>query len=96
MKDGDKNAGADAVELNMHCIPYSIGANPQIVKGVKEGASIRVIPKMTVPWEDPGPTAKKLEDAGVDALPCMGTYALRAQDIDVEQKKFYLQPTYYS
>jgi len=90
-----QNAGADALELNMHCIPYVIGTNPQIVKAVKEVAKVPVIAKLMVPWEDAGATAKKLEEAGADALTGLGTFALRAMDIDVEEQKIYLQPSYY-
>lgn len=90
-----QDAGADALELNMHCIPYSIGSNPEIVKAVKEVAKIPVIPKMMVPWEDSGAVAKKLEEAGADGLTGLGTFALRALDIDVEKQRVNLQPSYY-
>jgi dihydroorotate dehydrogenase/Pyruvate/2-oxoacid:ferredoxin oxidoreductase delta subunit len=90
-----QNAGADALELNLHCIPYVIGTNPQIVKAVKEVAKIPVIAKLMVPWEDSGTTAKKLVEAGADALTGMGTFAFRAMDIDVDQKKIYMQPAFY-
>jgi dihydroorotate dehydrogenase/Pyruvate/2-oxoacid:ferredoxin oxidoreductase delta subunit len=90
-----QDAGADALELNMHCIPYIIGTNPQIVRAVKEVARVPVIAKLMVPWEDAGATARKLEEAGADALTGMGTFALRALDIDVEKQKIYLQPSYY-
>lgn len=90
-----QDAGADALELNMHCIPYIIGTNPQIVRAVKEVARVPVIAKLMVPWEDAGATARKLEEAGADALTGMGTFALRALDIDVEKQKIFLQPMYY-
>jgi dihydroorotate dehydrogenase/Pyruvate/2-oxoacid:ferredoxin oxidoreductase delta subunit len=90
-----QNAGADALELNMHCIPYVIGTNPLIVKAVKEVAKVPVIAKLMVPWEDAGATAKKLVEAGADALTGMGTFAFRAMDIDVDQQKIYLCPSTY-
>jgi dihydroorotate dehydrogenase/NAD-dependent dihydropyrimidine dehydrogenase PreA subunit len=90
-----QDAGADAIELNMHCIPYAIGTNPEIVKAVKEVAKVPVIAKMMVPWENSGEVAKKLEEAGADALTGMGTFALRALEIDVEKQEFFLLPSYY-
>lgn len=90
-----QNAGADALELNMHCIPYIVGTKPEIVKAVKEVAKVPVIAKLMVPWEDAGTTAKKLVEAGADALTGLGTFALRVLDIDVEEQKIYLQSSYY-
>ena len=90
-----QDAGADALELNMHCIPYFIGTNPEIVRAVKAVARVPVIAKLMVPWEDAGATARKLEAAGADALTGLGTFALRAMDIDVEEQKIFLQPMHY-
>jgi dihydroorotate dehydrogenase/NAD-dependent dihydropyrimidine dehydrogenase PreA subunit len=90
-----QDAGADALELNMHCIPYFIGTTPKIVAAVKEVAKVPVIPKLMVPWEDAGGMAKALVAAGADALTGMGTFVLRAFDIDVENKKMMMMPTAY-
>jgi dihydroorotate dehydrogenase/NAD-dependent dihydropyrimidine dehydrogenase PreA subunit len=90
-----QNAGADALELNMHCIPYIIGTQPKIVTAVKEVAKVPVIVKMMVPWEDAGGVAKTLVAAGADALTGMGTFVLKAFDVDVENKKMMLLPAIY-
>jgi dihydroorotate dehydrogenase/NAD-dependent dihydropyrimidine dehydrogenase PreA subunit len=90
-----QDAGADALELNMHCVPYVIGTNPEIVKAVKEVATVPVVAKMMVPWEDSGATAKKLEEAGADGITGLGTFGLRALEVDVEKEKLYLQPSYF-
>jgi dihydroorotate dehydrogenase/NAD-dependent dihydropyrimidine dehydrogenase PreA subunit len=90
-----QNAGADALELNMHCIPYFSGTTPEIVKAVKEVAKVPVISKLMVPWEDSGASAKKVEAAGADAVAGLGTFALKAMDIDVDTGKIFLQPSIY-
>lgn len=89
-----ESAGADALELNLHCLPSVKYTNPEIVKVVKEAVKIPVIGKMMFVWEDPAEIGIKLESFGVDAIVALGSFRFQVLEIDVQTKKPMLQNTF--
>ncbi|MGI6096851.1 MAG: 4Fe-4S binding protein [Dethiobacteria bacterium] len=87
-------AGADALELNLHCIPSVKYTNPDIVKVVKDAVEIPVIGKLMFVWEDPAEIGPKIEEAGVDAITAIGSFRFPVLEIDTKTKKPMLQPTF--
>jgi len=80
-----ENAGADALELNMHCWrPYIAYTNPSIVKAVKDAVKIPVIVKLMAINEDPAIVGPQVELAGADAITGLGTFGFEGTEIDVE------------
>jgi len=90
-----QEAGADAVELNLHAIPIVKYTNPDIVRAVKEVVSIPVIAKLMYGWEDPAELGSKVERAGADAITAVGTFGFPTMEIDVEAPRILTQPSYY-
>lgn len=91
-----QEADADALELNMHCIPkikYN-QTDPEIVRAVKSVAKIPVIAKLMADWEDPAEVGPKVIEAGADAITAIGTFGRPVLEIDVEKQELALQPTY--
>jgi len=86
------DAGADALELSMHNMPYTNHTNPEIVRAVKKVVDVPVMPKLMVPWENPRVVGPALEEAGADAIVAMGNQPLRGLEIDVENEKFAFHP----
>ncbi|NLC51959.1 MAG: 4Fe-4S binding protein [Firmicutes bacterium] len=85
-----ENAGADALELNMHCWPVIKYTDPMIVKAVKDVVNIPVIVKLMAINDNPEIVAPQVELAGADAITGLGTFGFRAMEIDVESGKPYL------
>jgi len=90
-----EEAGADAVELNLHAIPIVKYTNPDIVKAVKEAVRIPVIAKLMYGWEDPAKIGPEVEKAGADAITAVGTFGFLTMEIDVEFPRILNLPTYY-
>jgi len=86
-------AGADALELSMHNMPYTNHTNPEIVHAVKKVVDVPVMPKLMVPWENPKEIGPALEEAGADAIVAMGNQPLRGLEIDVEKEEMAFSPT---
>jgi dihydroorotate dehydrogenase (fumarate) len=91
-----QEAGSDALELNMHCLPkikYN-QTDPKIVSEVKSVANIPIIVKLMADWEDPAEVGPKVVGAGGDAITAMGTFGRPVLEIDAEKEKFFFQPTF--
>ena len=87
-----EHAGADALELNLHCPNVVRGEEfgfiemvPEVVSLVKSAVKIPVIPKMTPQLENPTLAAMALEKAGADAVVMFGRFTGLEIDIDQEQ-----------
>ncbi|MEN6369900.1 MAG: 4Fe-4S binding protein [Thermotogota bacterium] len=91
-----QDAGSDAVELNMHCLPKIKGnmTDPGIVSAVKSVAKIPVIVKLMSDSEDPAEVGPKVVAAGADAITAIGTFGRPVLEIDAEKEEFFLQPTF--
>jgi len=85
-----ENAGADALELNMHCWPAIKTANPLIVKAVKDNVKIPVIPKLMAINDNPEVIGPQVELAGADAIAGLGTFGFGGLEIDIKNKSPYL------
>lgn len=91
-----EQAGADAIELNMHCMPVIKYTDPEIVATVKRAVKkVPVICKLMVPWENPLEVGPKIEQAGADAIAAIGTYAMNGMEVDVDTGKILMQSSYY-
>lgn len=90
-----EEAGADAVELNLHAIPIVKYTNPDIVRAVKEAVDIPVIAKLMYGWEDPAKLGPQIKKAGADAITAVGTFGFLTMEIDVEAPRILNLPTYY-
>lgn len=82
-----ENAGADALEINMHAYPEIKYTDPLFVKVVKDEVKIPVICKLMSIHEDPATMGKRAEQAGADAIAALGTFGLRGVEIDIENEK---------
>jgi dihydroorotate dehydrogenase (fumarate) len=85
-----ENAGADALELNMHCWPVIKTSDPFIVKAVKDNVNIPVIPKLMAINDDSAKVAAQMKMAGADAIAGLGTFGFRGLEIDIEKERPYL------
>jgi dihydroorotate dehydrogenase (fumarate) len=91
-----QDAGSDAIELNMHCLPkikYN-QTDPEIVRAVKSVAKIPVIAKLMADWEDPSEVGPKVVEAGADAITAMGTFGRPILEVDAEKEEIFFQPTF--
>ncbi len=91
-----QDAGSDALELNMHCLPkikYN-QTDPKIVEAVKSVAKIPVIAKLMADWEDPAETGPKVVEAGADAITAIGTHGRPVLEVDAEKEAFFFLPTF--
>lgn len=82
-----EDAGADALEINMHAYPEIKYTDPLFVKVVKDEVKIPVISKLMSIHEDPATMGRKVEQAGADAIAALGTFGLRGVEIDIETEK---------
>lgn len=82
-----ENAGADALEINMHAYPEIKYTDPLFVKVVKDEVKIPVICKLMSIHEDPATMGRKAEQAGADAIAALGTFGLRGVEIDVDTER---------
>lgn len=82
-----EDAGADALEINMHAYPEIKYTDPLFVKVVKDEVKIPVISKLMSIHEDPATIGRKVEQAGADAIAALGTFGLRGVEIDIETEK---------
>lgn len=87
-----ERAGADALELNMHCPNVVRGEEfgfgemmSDVISMVKSVVKIPIIPKMTPQLENPTLSAMALEKAGADAVVMFGRFTGLEIDIDQEQ-----------
>ena len=90
-----QDAGSDALELNMHCLPkikYN-QTDPEIVSSVKSVAKIPIIVKLMADWEDPAEVGPKVVEAGADAITAMGTFGRPVIEVDAEKEELFFQPT---
>lgn len=85
-----EDAGADALELNMHCIPVIKYTDPLIVKAVKDAVKIPVIVKLMALNDNPEEVGPKVVLAGADAITSMGTFGFSCLEIDVEEQRPFL------
>ena len=90
-----EDAGADAIELNLHCIPVVKYTNPEIVREVRQAVSLPVIAKLMCPWENPESVGPEVEKAGASAITAIGTFGMPVMELDVETPRILLQPSYY-
>ena len=79
-----ENAGADALEINMHAYPEIKYTDPLFVKVVKDEVKIPVICKLMSIHEDPATMGRKAEQAGADAIAALGTFGLRGVELNIE------------
>lgn len=82
-----ENAGADALEINMHAYPEIKYTDPLFVKVVKDEVKIPVICKLMSIHEDPAAMGRKAEQAGADAIAALGTFGLRGVELDIDTEK---------
>lgn len=82
-----QDAGADALELNMHAWPVIKYTNPMIVKAVKDVAKVPVICKLMAANDDPELAGQQVEVAGADAITGLGTFGFKAMEIDIENQR---------
>lgn len=82
-----EDAGADALEINMHAYPEIKYTDPLFVKVVKDEVKIPVISKLMSIHEDPTTMGRKVEQAGADAIAALGTFGLRGVELDIETEK---------
>jgi dihydroorotate dehydrogenase (fumarate) len=87
-----EHAGADALELNMHCPNVVRGEEfgygemmSDVISLVKSTVKIPIIPKMTPQLENPTLSAMALEKAGADGVVMFGRFTGLEIDIDQEQ-----------
>lgn len=85
-----ENAGADALEINMHAYPEIKYTDPLFVKVVKDEVKIPVICKLMSIYEDPSTMGRKVEQAGADAIAALGTFGLRGVELDIETETPYM------
>lgn len=85
-----EDAGADALELNMHAWPVIKYTDPMIVKAVKDSVKIPVIVKLMAINDNPEIVGPQVELAGADAITSLGTFGFRAMEIDIETAQPYL------
>lgn len=85
-----EDAGADALELNMHCIPVIKYTDPLIVKAVKDAVKLPVITKLMAINDPPEEYGPKVQLAGTDAITGLGTFGFSCTEIDIESKRAYL------
>ncbi|MDR2132805.1 MAG: 4Fe-4S binding protein [Clostridiales Family XIII bacterium] len=87
-----EDAGADALELNGHAwnpvVKYS---DPTIATVVKNEVKIPVIYKMMGANEDSAKVSRQLVAAGADALTGLGTFGMKAMEVDVESQKPWME-----
>lgn len=86
-----EDAGADALELNMHAYPEIRYTDPTFVRVVKDEVKIPVICKLMAINDDPAVVGKQVELAGADAIAGLGTFGFRAVEIDVETQKPWMR-----
>ena len=90
-----EDSGADAIELNLHCIPVVKYTNSKIVRAVRQAVAIPVIAKLMCAWENPESIGPELENAGASAITAVGTFGMPVMELDVETPRILLQPSYY-
>jgi len=91
-----QDAGSDALELNMHCIP-KIKYNQTDVRIVQEVSSVAKIPiivKLMADWEDPYDVGPKVVEAGADAITAIGTFGRPVLEVDAEKEEFFFQSSF--
>ena len=89
-----QDAGADAIELNMHCLPTAKynQTDPEIVRAVKSVTKIPVIAKLMAAWEIPEEIGPKVVEAGADAITAIGTFGHQVLEVDAEKEELFFQP----
>lgn len=90
-----QQAGADAIELNMHCVPTIKYTDPEIVATVRKVVKVPLICKLMTAWEDPLAIGPQIVAAGADAITAMGTFQMNAIELDIETGQFLMQPSPY-
>lgn len=85
-----ENAGADALEINMHAWPVIKYTDPMFVKAVKDVVKIPVICKLMAINDNPEVVGPQVEVAGADAITGLGTFGFKAMEIDVENARPYM------
>ncbi|MDO8684482.1 MAG: dihydroorotate dehydrogenase [Armatimonadota bacterium] len=85
-------AGADAVELHVHCPDAGrqvaagfVEEMAEVLPAIKSSVGIPLIPKMTPQLENPALAAKALETAGADAVVMFNRFTGLEIDIDREE-----------
>ncbi|HHW31736.1 MAG TPA: 4Fe-4S binding protein [Clostridiaceae bacterium] len=86
-----EDAGADALELNMHAYPEIRYTDPLFVKVVKDEVKIPVVCKLMAINDDPKVVGPKVELEGADAIAALGTFGFRAMEIDIYQQKPWME-----
>ena len=86
-----ENAGADALEINMHAYPEIKYTDPLFVKVVKDEVRIPVISKLMAINDDPVIAGQKVEAAGADAVAALGTFGFKSIELDVETQKPFME-----
>ncbi len=79
-----EDAGADAIEINMHAIPKVSTFDPLFVSVPKSEVKIPVISKLMAINDDATMAAQKAEAAGADAITALGTFGFKGLEINTE------------
>lgn len=85
-----ENAGADAIELNMHAYPEHRMTDPLYITAAKSAVKIPVIAKLMAINDPPEVVGPKVEIAGADAVAALGTFGFRAIELDVENRQPFM------
>lgn len=85
-----EDAGADAIELNMHAVPKVNTLDPLFISVVKSEVKIPVICKMMAINDNPTIAAKKAEAAGADAITALGTFPFDGLQINTDTERPWL------
>ena len=80
-------AGADAIELNMHAYPEHHYTDPLYVAAAKSGTKLPVQCKMMAINDSPEEYGPKIEMMGADGITALGTFGFRSIEIDIDSQR---------